>query len=115
MARLWGCRRCVAQAMGRRRDQNVSLWWEWVLRVLGWVSLRGRGRSEVGTMGGVLVEVKLVLVVVQVLAGMPVDVRIIESSVGENSRLDEAFAALNLAATKFGSDSVRSNNIFLDM
>ncbi len=52
---------------------------------------------------------------VQVLAGMPDDVRIIESSVGENSKLDDAFADLNLASTKLGSDSVRPNNIFLDM
>lgn len=52
---------------------------------------------------------------VQVLTGRPVDVRIIESSVGENSRLDDSFAALNLASTKLGSESVRPSNIFLDM
>lgn len=52
---------------------------------------------------------------VQVLAGMPVDVRIIESSVGEKTRLEDAFAEVNLDSTKLGSDSVRLSNIFLDM
>lgn len=46
---------------------------------------------------------------------MPVDVRMIESSVGENSKLSEAFAALNLASTKPGNGSVRPSNIFLYM
>lgn len=53
--------------------------------------------------------------VAQELAGTPVDVRIIESSVGENSKLEEAFAVWNLASTKPGRDSVRPNNILLDM
>lgn len=50
---------------------------------------------------------------VQVLAGMPVDVRIMESSVGENERLEEAFAAANLASTRRGSGSARTSNIIL--
>lgn len=49
---------------------------------------------------------------VQVLAGMPVEVRMMVSSVGEKSRLDDAFADLNLASTKFGSESLRPSNIF---
>lgn len=53
--------------------------------------------------------------VAQELAGMPVEVRMIESSVGEKSKLEDAFAALNLASTKLGSDSVKPNNIFLCM
>ena len=52
---------------------------------------------------------------VQVLAGMPADVRIIESSVGEKTRLLDAFAEANLASTKLGSDSVRPSNILRDM
>lgn len=46
---------------------------------------------------------------------MPVDVRMIESSVGENSKLEVAFAVLNLDSTKLGNGSARPNNIFLDM
>ena len=44
-----------------------------------------------------------------VLTGIPVDVRMIESSDGENNRLELAFAALNLASTRLGrlSDSPR--------
>lgn len=52
---------------------------------------------------------------VQVLAGMPVDVGIIESSVGEKTRLEEAFAVVNFASTRLGSDSESPSSIFLDM
>ena len=53
--------------------------------------------------------------VVQVLAGVPVDVRIMESSVGEKTRLEDAFAEVNLASTKLGSDSVSPRSILRDM
>lgn len=49
------------------------------------------------------------------LAGIPVEVRMMESSVGENSRLDEAFADSNLASTRRGSESVRPRIIFRDI
>lgn len=39
----------------------------------------------------------------------------IESSVGEKNKLDEAFAVLNFASTRLGSESVRPSSIFLDM
>lgn len=51
--------------------------------------------------------------VVQVLAGIPLEVRIMESSVGEKMRLLDVSAEANLASTKLGSDSVRPSNIFL--
>ena len=38
-----------------------------------------------------------------------------ESSVGENRRLDDAFAVWNLASTKRGSESGRPKIIFLNM
>lgn len=76
--------------------------------------MRARDSNAVGTVR-LLVKVKAHGDVAQVLAGMPVDVRMIESSVGEKSKLEDAFAVLNLASTKLGSDSVRPNNIFLDM
>ena len=49
------------------------------------------------------------------LAGRPLEVRTMESSVGENRRLDDAFAVWNLASTKRGSESGRPKIIFLDM
>lgn len=52
---------------------------------------------------------------VQVLAGMPEDVRIMDSSVGEKTRLLDAFAEMNFASTRLGSDSVRPSNILRDM
>lgn len=52
---------------------------------------------------------------VQVLTGIPVDVRITDSSVGEKTRCEEVFAVANLASTRLGSESVRPSIIFLDM
>ena len=49
------------------------------------------------------------------LAGRPVEVRTMERSVGENRRLDDAFAVWNLASTKRGSESGRPKIIFLNM
>lgn len=72
-----------------------------------------KGRIEVGT--GELSARLGRAGVVQVLAGIPVDVRIMESSVGEKTRLEDAFAKVNLDSTKLGNDSVRLSNIFLDM
>lgn len=46
---------------------------------------------------------------------MPLEVRMMESSVGEKSRLDDAFTDWNLAATRLGRESVRPRSIFLDM
>lgn len=71
------------------------------------------GRSGVGT-GELLARLGRVGVV-QVLAGVPVDVRIMESSVGEKTRLEDAFAEVNLASTKLGSDSVSPRSILRDM
>ena len=43
----------------------------------------------------------------RVPTGMFVEVRIIATSVGENTKLDAAFAVLNLAVTRLESDSDR--------
>jgi hypothetical protein len=45
--------------------------------------------------------------------GMPVEVRMIASSVGENSRLEDALAAVNLASTRLGSVSERLSSILM--
>jgi len=45
---------------------------------------------------------------------MPVEVRMMETSDGENSKLDEAFAVLNLASTRLGSASDRPSSIFME-
>jgi hypothetical protein len=45
--------------------------------------------------------------------GMPVEVRITETSVGESSKLAEAFAVLNLVSTRLGSASDRPSSIFM--
>jgi hypothetical protein len=44
--------------------------------------------------------------------GMPAEVRIMASSVGENSKLEVAFAEANFASTKIGRDSDRPRRIF---
>lgn len=44
---------------------------------------------------------------------MPVEVRIMASSVGENSKLEVAFADANFASTKLGSASDRPRRIFI--
>jgi hypothetical protein len=49
-----------------------------------------------------------------VLTGIPAEVRMIWSSVGENMRLWEAFANLNFAATRLGSGSERPSNILME-
>ena len=45
---------------------------------------------------------------------MPAEVRMIWSSDGENMRLLEAFASLNLAATRLESGSARPSNIVME-
>jgi hypothetical protein len=45
--------------------------------------------------------------------GMPVEVRITASSVGEKSRLEVAFADMNLASARPGSASERPRSIFM--
>lgn len=52
--------------------------------------------------------------IMTLLTGMPADVRIIDSSVEENTRASVAFAEANLACTKFGSDSDKFISIFID-
>lgn len=47
------------------------------------------------------------------LTGMPVEVRMIASSVCEKRRLELAFAALNLASTRPGSPSDRPRSILI--
>lgn len=44
---------------------------------------------------------------------MPVDVRMIASSVGENNKLDVTLADVNLASTKLGSASERPRSILM--
>jgi hypothetical protein len=46
--------------------------------------------------------------------GMPDAVRMIASSVGENNRLEEALAVVNLASTRLGSASERLSSILMD-
>jgi len=45
---------------------------------------------------------------------MPVDVRMVVTSVGENSRFDDALADLNLASTRLGRASDRPRSILMD-
>ena len=49
----------------------------------------------------------------RVPTGMPDEVRMMASSVGENSRLEEALAAVNLASTRLGSASARLSSILM--
>lgn len=44
---------------------------------------------------------------------MPLDVRMIASSVGENNKLEVTFAALNLASTRLGRVSDRPRSILM--
>ena len=52
--------------------------------------------------------------IMTLLTGMPADVRIIDSSVEENTRASVAFAEANLACTTFGSDSDKFISIFIE-
>jgi hypothetical protein len=45
--------------------------------------------------------------------GMPVEVRMVATSVGENSKLEAAFAEVNLASTRLGSTSDRPRSILM--
>jgi hypothetical protein len=48
-----------------------------------------------------------------VYTGIPDEVRMMASSVGENSRLEDALAAANLASTRLGSASERLSSILM--
>jgi hypothetical protein len=53
--------------------------------------------------------------VVRKATGMPEEVRITASSVGENSKLEEAFAEVNLAFARLDSASGRPSSILTSM
>ena len=72
--------------------------------------LQAQGSIGVGTN---ICQVERQIHVMTLLTGMPADVRIIHSSVEENTRASVAFAEANLACTKLGSASDKPSSIFM--
>jgi hypothetical protein len=69
------------------------------------------GRSAVETV--VLVRI-IVTCMTGIATGMPAEVRIMATSVGENSKFEVAFADANLAATRLGSGVDKPRSILVE-
>jgi hypothetical protein len=83
--------------------------------VSGLVSWQAMGRSAIVSASLLVWWRSVQASVVRKATGMPEEVRITASSVGENSKLDEAFADANLAFARLDSASGRPSSILTSM